>query len=316
MMTQHSPALADRLSMSKVANFPWQFVPWMTILLATMLWVIHILVHWVEDPAAFWDSYGIRHGDYHTYITYGFLHADLAHILQNTIGLLVFGTVVELQARRFWYISIVAISIFAGALCVVHFPYPAPPDLPERVVGFSAAGWALNVMAIGVLIRHWGWGKGLFWVSVVLFGALGVDELNSMGSGEITPVTGVLVTALFGLGIWLTLHYRSHHRPALCGLIPILWMILPLSRLLNAHGVHPGEVGHLAGALTGAILLYPILRNKVVTDRTAKAIGVVNRLWYASGRVVRDNWERRILPGVLCLLVGVTIFIYIQDQWG
>ena len=146
----------------KIHNIPWQFFPWITVFLTGLICAVHIFVPSVMDPAAFRASYGITPGSYHTYITYGFLHADPLHLLSNTIGLLIFGAVVELQVRRSWYISAIAMSILAGALCVIYFPYPTLPDLSERVVGFSAAGWALKIIGLGVFIRFWGWGKGLF----------------------------------------------------------------------------------------------------------------------------------------------------------
>lgn len=300
-------------------NISWQFVPWITVFLAGLIWAIHIFVPLVEDPAIFRKSYGITPGDYLTYITYGFIHADLAHIVENTVGLLIFGSAVELQVRRLAYTAVIAMSILVGAVCVVVFPYPVAPDVSEGVVGFSTAGWALTVIGLGVLIRHWGWNKGFFWIVSVLLAVFGFRELVSISSGEVTPEIGALVTVLLGLGLLFIVYSWLRNRLALCGLIPVTVMLFPLTGLLHAQGVHPGEVGHLAGGLVGALLLFPILQNEVATDRTTWAVGGVNRLRLASRRVaivIQRNWERRIFPAVFCLLLATVVLISIQHHWG
>ena len=305
--------------MIKDHNSWWLHFPWLTVFLAGVIWAIHIFVPLVEDPSTFRKSYGITPGNYSTYITYGFIHAHLVHIIENTVGLLIFGSAVELQVKRLAYIAVVAISIPVGAVCVVVFPYPDVPDISKGVVGFSAAGWALKVIGLGVLIRHWGWNKGLFWIVSFLLALYGLRELESISSGEVTPGTGALVIALVGLGICFVSYFWIRNRPALCGLIPVTVMIFPLIGLLHAQGVHPGEVGHLAGALVGALFLFPILQNEVATDRTTWAVGGVIRLHLASRKVatvIQRNWERRILPAAFCLLMATVVLIYIQYYWG
>ena len=137
-------------------------LPWITLLLASLFCMVHAFVSLVESPADFRTSFGIIPGKYHTYLTYGFVHLDLFHLSSNVIGLLLFGTVVELQAGRLLFASVIAVALLAGAAGAVSFPYPTPPELSGRIVGFSAAGWALTVLGLAILIRYWGVGAGLF----------------------------------------------------------------------------------------------------------------------------------------------------------
>ena len=113
----------------------------------------------------------------------------------------------------------------------------------------------------------------------------------------------MLAIALLILGMCLIYLFRHRYGATFCGLIPVLWILVPIIEILNAHGINPGGVGHLAGALVGAIFLFPILRAEAATDRTAWLIGVIDRIRHASRRVaviVRENWNHRILPaGVL-----------------
>ena len=307
------------MAVVKNHNSWWHYFPWITAFLACLIWTIHIFVSLVEDPAIFRKSYGITPGDYRTYITYGFIHVDLVHIVENTVGLLIFGSAVELQVRRLAYTAIIAMSILVGAVCVVVFPYPVAPIFQEGVVGFSAAGWALKVIGLGVLIRLWGWSKGLFWIVSFLLVLYGFQEIVSISSGEVTPGTGALVTALVVLAICFVTYAWLRNRPILCGLIPVTVMIFPLIGLLHAQGINPGEVGHLAGGLVGALILFPILQNKVATDRTTWAVGGVNRLRLASGKVaivIQRNWDRRIFPAAFYLLLTTVVLMYIQHHWG
>ena len=191
---QHSEVVLTsqvRWMLTNLRDFPWKFFPWVTVFLAGLICVIHIIVPLIESPATFRASYGITPGAPYTYLTYGFLHAHLFHLANNTLGLLILGTVVELQVSRTRYISVIAISILAGAVYMINFPYPALPDLAGRVIGFSAAGWAITIIGIGVLIRHWRWGKGFSWVTICLFFLFIIYEAKSILMGELGTAPAV-----------------------------------------------------------------------------------------------------------------------------
>ena len=303
----------------KIHNIWLKFFPWITVILAGLICLIHIFEPLVEAPAAFKDSYGIKPGAYYTYITYGFIHADLEHLFRNTFFLLIFGSVVEQQVRRLYYILIIGIAIFVGAVCGIVFPYPTTPDTSERIVGFSAAGWALIVMGVCILIRHWNLGKVCFWVAIILFGAFSLMECELIKYGRVTPEIGAWVVELFGLGICIIVYSWFRNRPPLHVSIPVLLMLIPLTGFLHAHGAHPGEVGHLTGALIGTLFLFPVLQNEAATDRTTWLIGVADIVQTAVRRVaiiVREKWGHRLFTAVLILLLIAVIYIYIQYQWG
>lgn len=300
-------------------KFRLEFFPWITVFLASLIYGIYIFVPLVEAPADFRESHGVKPGEYLTYITYGFIHANLKHLFWNTFFLLIFGSVVEQQVRRRYYISVIGIAIFVGAVCGIVFPYPTTPDTSERIVGFSAAGWALIVMGVCILIRHWNLGKVCFWVATILFGAFSLVECESIKYGRVTPEIGAWVVELFGLGICIIVYSWFRNRPPLHVSIPVLLMLIPLTGLLHAHGAHPGEVGHLTGALIGTLFLFPVLQNEAATDRTTWLIGVADIVQTAVRRIaiiVREKWGRRLFTAVLILLLIAVIYIYIQYQWG
>ena len=261
-------------------------MPWMTLFLIGLICAVHAFVSLFKDPTDIWASYGIVPGKYHTYLTYGLIHVDLKHLLTNMLTLLIFGIVVELQIGRLLFTSVVLIAIFAGAVCAVAFLYPTPIELSGRIVGFSVAVSALAVMGVSILISHWSLGEGLFWFALVLLALMGIYETWSVTSGDVSPAIGGSVLALVGLGAVLLCLSWFCLRTALAVVIPVLTMLSPLTGLLHAHGVHPGEVAHLAGAVVGAAFLYPILQNGDATDRTISAMGAVERCRSAAVRVV------------------------------
>ena len=237
-----------------------QYLPWITLSLAGLLCAVHAFAPLVENVADFRTTFGVIPGKYHTYLAYGFIHADLKHLLTNIFTLLLFGTVVELQAGRLLFISVILIAVVAGAVCAMAFPYPTHIDLSGRIIGFSAAGWALTVLGLAVLVRHWDVGPGLFWAALLFLAALLVTESWSLVFGRVTPAIGGSVMSLAGLGIGVLVLSRHFIRTALCIVIPALSMLWPLTALLHALWMHPGEVAHLTGAVVGALFLFPVLR--------------------------------------------------------
>ena len=144
-----------------------------------------------------------------------------------------------------------------------------------------------------------------------------ISESWSLASGKVTLAIGGSVIALVGLGIVALIFSWYFLRATFCIVIPTLSMLWPLTGLLHALWMHPGEVGHLTGAVVGVFFLLPILRNGVATHRTTWAIGAAENLLVAGEGVVatmRRNWQRRIFPAVLVLLAVVLVLVLLCDR--
>ena len=87
----------------KKNSFQWTFIPWVTFPLTFLICGIHIFAWLTGSSAKFEKSYGVVSGVYHTYITYAFLHDDWSHLAANTTLLIIFGSFLEQQVRRFYY---------------------------------------------------------------------------------------------------------------------------------------------------------------------------------------------------------------------
>jgi membrane associated rhomboid family serine protease len=109
--------------------------------------------------------------------TYGLLHVDTWHWLQNAIGLAVFGSVFEKQTSSWSMISIVVLGIALSGLCHV-LVYPES-QLP--LMGFSGAVAALigAVLVRSVPFAWLRWVLGLFalfTITALAIAAFGGDQ--------------------------------------------------------------------------------------------------------------------------------------------
>lgn len=71
--------------------------------------------------------------------TYGFLHANFAHLLSNMIALFFFGSAVEMALGRTRYVQLILLAILAGGLAHSVFHW----GQPVLLVGFSGAVFAI-----------------------------------------------------------------------------------------------------------------------------------------------------------------------------
>ena len=250
-------------------SFQWTFIPWVTFSLAALICGIHIFAWLTGSSANFEKSYGVVSGEYHTYITYAFLHAYFGHLALNTIALVIFGSFLEQQVRRLYYISLMVLSILLAAVFGQHFPYPATLDLAGPIVGLSGATWATKVASVGILTRHWNRVGACIWfatlvyleviapVSAYLAAACLLGLLGSMFSGVRRHVPARLMP------------YIRHSRRLLqpYWVIPSLLASAPLIDILIKQFAYPGGVGHLSGALIGMLFLYQV-KDRITTDGT------------------------------------------------
>lgn len=96
----------------------------------------------------------IAGSQYWSMLTYAFLHADAAHLLFNSLWLLIFGTVVARYAGPLRFLLIFAVSAIAGALAmlIVHWG--------EVAVLVGASGGVSGLTAAAVPIMF---GAGMRW---------------------------------------------------------------------------------------------------------------------------------------------------------
>jgi len=258
-----------RLDVMKNHSFQWAFIPWVTFSLAALICGTHIFAWLTGISANFEKSYGVVSGEYHTYITYAFLHAYFGHLALNTIALVIFGSFLEQQVRRFHYISLIVLSILLAAVFGQHFPYPATLELTGPIVGLSGATWAIKVASVGILIRHWNRVGACIWFATLAY--LGVIESIS------AYLAIICILGLFSL-MFSGVHrqvparlmpYIRHSRRLLqpYWLIPSLLASAPLIDILIKQFAYPGGVGHLTGALIGLLFLY-LVKDRITTDRT------------------------------------------------
>ena len=113
----------------------WRDIPWLTLSLFGIIWSIHIASRALGIQAEVRNSYGLASGIYLTYFTHAFLHADLFHIISNSVSLLIFGSVVESQISRAKFLIIVLVGILAGGTFAMSYPHSAEFYPGEPPVG-------------------------------------------------------------------------------------------------------------------------------------------------------------------------------------
>ena len=292
-------------------------VPWMTLTLFTAIWVIYLFALASANSEFIRESLGIEIGKYYTYVTHAFVHADLFHIFLNSLGLLAFGAVVEQQVKRYWFLAALVGGVLVGAIAGVVFPVPTHMDSLGPVVGFSAVVYALVIMGIGVLIRHWRWGTGMFRFTIGLFTLLILAIANEMLTGELEPLGGIVSIVLLVVGMPLSFLLRRRHSKMLFVSIPIMWVLLVLTELATAEGIYTSAAGHSLGAVVGAILLIPVLQSEVASQRSLWLQNKVRRVWIIVSNGAKRAWEAREnksfnTAAMMCVLLVTAVLIYIH----
>jgi membrane associated rhomboid family serine protease len=144
-------------------------------------------------------------GDWYRALTSIFMHADIFHLLANSLALYFLGNVVERHIPASKYLLVYLLGGVMGNLILLLPLWDIPPEIP--VLGASGAISAL----IGVGIFLCPWEQVLFapfWLPLP-FMLVGVLYLLSTLSGMLGPPTpiayeshlaGLLIGMLFGLG--------------------------------------------------------------------------------------------------------------------
>lgn len=159
----------------------------------------------------FGAKYGpaIADGEYWRLLTAVFIHIGIFHLIANTVGLLIFGGMVE---RAYGMRAFIVIYLFAGVFGNVA-SYAAGPTVSAGasgavfgIVGAFAAYLLANRQVLGDLARRSLWGVAMIVVINIVFGATvgGVDNWAHLG--------GLLSGAL--LGFFLVPRLAWGFRPA------------------------------------------------------------------------------------------------------
>ncbi|MBI2965452.1 MAG: rhomboid family intramembrane serine protease [Chloroflexi bacterium] len=136
----------------------------------------------------FGAKYGpaIADGEYWRLLTAVFIHIGVFHLVANTIGLLIFGGMVE---RAYGMRAFIVIYVFAGVFGNVA-SYAAGPTVSAGasgavfgIVGAFAAYLLANRQVLGDLARRSLWGVAMIVVINIVFGATvgGVDNWAHLG---------------------------------------------------------------------------------------------------------------------------------------
>lgn len=269
----------------KKNSFQWTFIPWVTFSLAILICGIHISALITGRSAEFEKSYGVVQGEYHTYITYAFLHAHWEHLTFNTIILVIFGSLLEQQVRWFYY-PLIALSILVVAVFGQHFPYPDTSRWTEPIIGLSGATWAMNVAGVGILIRHWNRVGACSCFAIIIYLKVIASVSDYLAIICLLGLLGLMFSGVRRRIPARLMPYIRHSRRLLqpYWVIPSLLITAPLIDILIRQFAYPSGIGHLSGALIGMLFLY-LVKDRITMDGTPYIFTWTDRAKSAFNRV-------------------------------
>ncbi len=128
--------------------------PVVTITLLFLIWAVEIFarVGGADQREELIANFGLNFSHGLTYLTYPFIHADPGHIMQNTVGLLLYGWLVELQMKPKWLLVCILTSTLVGATGpAILFVFTGIETIG---VGLSTVTGAMSVLWISILARY------------------------------------------------------------------------------------------------------------------------------------------------------------------
>ena len=296
--------------MNMQPQFQLRFVPWVTLGLFVVVWTNYLSSIWSGSSVAVRDSWGLDFDNAVTFLTYALIHDGLYHITLNTISLLLFGSVVELQVGRMWYCAIVTIGILAGVAgaLLLHSVTGMIPD--NRLVGLSAGTYALTIVAIGVVVRHWHWDKWTFRVTLIFVTLVLISSISGLWQTGLQTLWDPSVALAVILGIGTTCYCLFRGDSRVYELAPTLWAFILLMADLLDMGWSYATMGHLGGLTAGALLMPATLRGRTPTPGTTWLKGGLqdHAIWWW-GTVRRVYESRRFVGGVLVALLVILVVL-------
>ena len=301
--------------MNMQRQFHPRYVPWLTVGLSLLVWAIHLISRSSGSSVEVRDSLGLEFSNAVTFLTYALIHADLFHLTLNTLSLLLFGSVVELQVGRMWHSAIVAVGIFAGVVgaFLLHSITGTIPD--DRVVGLSAGTCALTIVAIGVIARHWDWEKWTLRVTLILAALVITSAILDLWEVGLETIWNTSVNLFIAMGIGASCYLVFGERSRLYGLTPPLWVFISLITDLLGMGWAYATVGHLGGLIAGALLMPAVLRRRTPTPGTVwLKRGLQGHIMWWRQTAKRAFESRRFAGGILVsLLIILAVLMFTTD---
>ena len=250
--------------------FRLSYLPWMTITLFGLLWAVHLATPLISSPQAVREAYGLAFNNVFSYLTHSLVHdVGTYHIVINSLSLLVFGSLVEAQTGRRWYVATVVLGILGGVAGVFVLEAVTGLSPGEKGIGFSAATSALCVLGISALVYQWHWGKVTCVLTLSLLWTVSVLEPEAVRQGGGLLTLAAVVVAIAGVcAIWYWVTRRGR---ILIGLTPLFWALFVLVSDLHGQGWSYTTAGHLGGLLAGVVLvlLIPGVRRNMPTPVTS-----------------------------------------------
>ena len=128
--------------------------PVVTITLLILIWAVEIFarIGGADQREELIVNFGLNFSHGLTYLTYPFVHANLEHIMLNTIGLLLYGWLVELQMKPRWFVFCISVSTLVGATgtALLH----VFTGIETIGVGLSTVTGAMSVLWVSILARY------------------------------------------------------------------------------------------------------------------------------------------------------------------
>jgi membrane associated rhomboid family serine protease len=157
-----------------------------------VLVAVHIARNWISEDVTVWSIYlftfspmrfnpanaipFVAGSQWWSFLTYAFLHADWAHLLFNSIWLVIFGTPVARLFGAWRFLLIAALAAIAGAVAhlLVHWP--------DRTYLLGASGAVSGLLGAALPIMH---GRGNIGKRVALKQTLSLTEYLQSGQALI-----------------------------------------------------------------------------------------------------------------------------------
>ena len=124
-----------------------------TLGLLAVIWAVEIVTRFIADSKADFNAMmGIQFSQPFTYFSYAFVQRDMAHIVGNSIVILIGMPIESSYGKRVFCLVVVA-AIFAGALGALVFNLWSHEINEEPIIGASAIGRAFVVAGVSAIIQ-------------------------------------------------------------------------------------------------------------------------------------------------------------------
>lgn len=158
----------DPVKDEPVAREPLFRAPKVVLIVIAILVAVHVAIQLGGQNWQIWSLYafsfiparvsgaapfpGIWGSQAWSFVTYGFLHADMMHLFFNSLWFLVFGSVVARRLGAFRFLVLTCVSTIAGAAAMLFIHWG------EAAIMIGASGAVSGLMAAAIPLMY---GEGL-----------------------------------------------------------------------------------------------------------------------------------------------------------